>query len=154
MDHARGGKKSSPHKVAISNHRLQSIADGKVSFSYKDYRQEAKKKIMSLEAQEFIRRFSLHILPARFVRIRHYGILSSKAKAKALPQARKDLKAPEPVKKDLDWKQICRERLGFDIELCPCCKKGHMQEVFRFQAARSPPTTEQLLALAISYQSA
>jgi hypothetical protein len=142
------------HKVAISNHRLQSLADGKVSFSYKDYRQEAKKKTLTLEAAEFIRRFSLHILPARFVRIRHYGILSSKAKALALPQARADLKAPVPVKQDLDWKQICRERLGFDIELCPCCKKGHMQEVFRFQAARSPPAIEQLLALAISYKSA
>lgn len=70
------------HKIAISNHRLRSVENGCVAFTYKDYRQGAVVKTMQLEAMEFIRRFSLHILPKGFVRIRHYGILSSTSKAK------------------------------------------------------------------------
>lgn len=65
------------HKVAISNHRLLEVTDTDVSFSYKDYRESAKNKAMCLDHREFVRRFAQHILPHRFVRIRHYGILSS-----------------------------------------------------------------------------
>lgn len=142
------------HKVAISNHRLLSVADGKVNFSYKDYRQEARKKTMTLEATEFIRRFSQHILPLKFVRIRHYGILSSKAKATDLAKAREDLRVATPEKLPVDWKSICKERLGFDVELCPCCSKGHMREILRFQAARSPPDIAYLLSLALHLKTA
>ena len=66
------------HRVAISNSRIQSIADGKVSFSYKDYRQDGQKKIMTLDALEFIRRFLQHILPSGFHKIRYYGILATR----------------------------------------------------------------------------
>ncbi|QHT66167.1 IS91 family transposase [Rhodocytophaga rosea] len=142
------------HKVAISNHRLQSIEDGKVSFAYKDYRQEAAKKTMSLEATEFIRRFSLHILPPKFVRIRHYGILSSKAKAHDLALARQDLRVATPEKRVSDWKSICKERLGYDIDLCPCCSKGRMREILRFEAARSPPDRAYLLSIALHLKTA
>lgn len=142
------------HKVAISNYRLQSIEDGKVRFSYKDYRQQATKKTMALQATEFIRRFSLHILPAKFVRIRHYGILSAKAKAHDLTLARADLKAEAPQKRVWDWQTICRVRLGFDVERCPCCSKGRMREIFRFQASRSPPEAAYLLALALQLKTA
>jgi hypothetical protein len=69
------------HKIAISNHRMQNIEDGKVSFAYKDYKQGSIKKEMTLEGLEFIRRFALHILPKAFVRIRHYGICSRQFKA-------------------------------------------------------------------------
>ena len=65
------------HKIAISNHRLLNITENEVTFSYKDYRQEGVRKVMTLNPSEFVRRFSLHILPKGFVRIRHYGILSS-----------------------------------------------------------------------------
>ena len=68
------------HKIAISNHRLQKLENGKVDFTYKDYRHGGVTKTMQLEAMEFIRRFSMHILPKGFVRIRHYGILSSTSK--------------------------------------------------------------------------
>ena len=64
------------HKVAISNHRIKEVTDQQVRFGYKDYRKGGEKKEMTLSNQEFIRRFSLHILPKRFVRIRHYGIVS------------------------------------------------------------------------------
>ncbi len=71
------------HKIAISNHRIINYEAGKVTFSYKDYRQGSVKKQMSLEAMEFIPRFALHILPKGFVRIRHYGICSSSSKVKS-----------------------------------------------------------------------
>ena len=70
------------HKIAISNHRIKNISDGKVTFSYKDYGTAAAvTKEMTLDALEFIRRFAMHILPKGFVRIRHYGIVSSTSKA-------------------------------------------------------------------------
>lgn len=65
------------HRVAIANSRLISLADGKVSFSWKDYRQNRKAKVMMLDADEFIRRFLLHTLPDGFHRIRHYGFLAN-----------------------------------------------------------------------------
>jgi hypothetical protein len=68
------------HKIAISNHRIINITNDQVAFRYKDYRDQSKNKIMSLEPREFIRRFSLHVLPKGFMRIRHYGILSSSRK--------------------------------------------------------------------------
>ena len=71
------------HKIAISNHRIKNHEAGKVTFSYKDYKHGSVKKEMTLEALEFIRRFSLHVLPKGFVRIRHYGICSSSAKQKS-----------------------------------------------------------------------
>jgi predicted Zn-ribbon and HTH transcriptional regulator len=66
------------HKVAISNHRIQEVHEGKVSFQWKDYADNHQKKVMTLDALEFIRRFLLHIPPQRFVKIRHYGLLSNR----------------------------------------------------------------------------
>ena len=63
------------HRVAISNNRLLDIDDGKVTFHWKDYRHDDQQKTMTLEADEFIRRFLLHVLPDGFQRIRHYGFL-------------------------------------------------------------------------------
>ena len=64
------------HKIAISNHRIRSIENEQVTFLAKDYRRGGTKYLLSLSEEEFIRRFSLHILPRGFTRIRHYGILS------------------------------------------------------------------------------
>ena len=72
------------HKIAISNHRIKSIDQQNVTFDYKDYRVAGVKKQMALRHQEFIRRFSLHILPKRFMKIRHYGFLSSTWKREKL----------------------------------------------------------------------
>jgi hypothetical protein len=66
------------HRVAISNNRLLDIAQGKVTFRYKDYRHDGQQKTMTLQAQEFIRRFLLHVLPAGFQRIRYYGFLANR----------------------------------------------------------------------------
>lgn len=89
------------HKIAISNHRIRSVDDQNITFNYKDYRQHGFKKEMTLTHQEFIRRFSLHILHKRFVKIRHYGFLSSTWKRKKLKllQAQLQVKVLEKVEK-------------------------------------------------------
>jgi hypothetical protein len=88
------------HKVAISNHRLLSVNESHVSFAHKDYRDETKKKVMTLHGMEFLRRFCQHILPHGFIRIRpggvqHYGFLASKNKAKELNQAKTSHRKPD-----------------------------------------------------------
>src|SRR6201987_1313039 len=76
------------HRVAISNNRLLDIAEGKVKFRYKDYRHEAQQKTMTLEAEEFIRRFLLHVLPEGFQRIRYYGFLANRYREPKLARCR------------------------------------------------------------------
>ena len=65
-------------RVAISNDRIKDISNGKVTFECKDYKDESKIKLMTISAEEFIRRFLLHVLPNRFTKIRHYGLLSNR----------------------------------------------------------------------------
>lgn len=84
------------HSIAINNHRIQKIENGKVLFSYKNYRKAGQPEVMQLNEWQFIRRFAMHIVPHRFVRIRHYGILSNRLKAKALKAAREALHAKIP----------------------------------------------------------
>ena len=125
------------HKVAISNHRIRSIKDGKVSFTYKDYADQAKQKEMTLDAEEFLRRFCLHILPRGFRKIRHTGFLSNRSRTKLkMQQMRQGVLPNKAIKKD--WQTISKEKLGFDAIQCPCCKKGSMQTLFSFDA-NGPP---------------
>jgi len=84
------------HKVAISNHRIKNVTDHEVTINYKDYKDGSKTKQLTLKNEEFTRRFSLHILPKRFVRIRHYGIVSSSWKRGKLQQLQKELKIIRP----------------------------------------------------------
>jgi hypothetical protein len=126
------------HRIAISNHRIKSIGDGKVVFSYKDYRQGGAQKVMTLDACEFLRRFCLHILPPGFMKIRHYGMLSSRAKPKLKVQQMK-MGIPIVPKAKMDWKQVARMAMGFDVDVCPCCKTGRMHTI-RYFAAHAPPT--------------
>ncbi len=130
------------HRVAISNHRIVSVDDGKVTFRYKDYRDCNRQKTMTLEATEFLRRFSLHILPPRFVKIRHYGFLSSRRKANELLvlQGKTIETTPQPVPMPkLPWQEVCRQRLNYDPEQCPCCQSGRMKTI-EIILPRSPPT--------------
>ena len=125
------------HKIALSNHRITSITDHAVTFRYKDYRDESKNKVMSLTAQEFIRRFSLHILPKGFPRIRHYGILSSKRKQKILPMIHEQFNSLYQKADKKDWKQISSD-LGYNPDCCPVCKKQTMVTILCFDR-RGPP---------------
>jgi len=84
------------HRVAIANSRLLSLTDSKVHFTWKDYRQDGKTKVMTLDADEFIRRFLLHTLPDSFHRIRHYGFLANGARGDNLARCRRLLDARDP----------------------------------------------------------
>lgn len=115
------------HKIAISNHRICHLDDSHVTFRYKDYRQKGISKNIRLTHEEFIRRFSMHILDKRFVRIRHYGILSStwkRGKLQAL-QSQLNVKLTSPS-------SISKSRI------CPCCQQGTMITILTFDS-RGPP---------------
>lgn len=124
------------HKVAISNHRLKKVEADRVTFSYKDYRHAGLQKEMTLEAKEFIRRFALHVLPKGFVRIRHYGILSSTSKLKASEVIQAQLGAP--VELPLSGRATPTATL-YDPRECPCCGKQTMETILRFQRRGPPP---------------
>jgi len=129
------------HKIAISNHRIKSVKDGKIIFSYKDYRSGAKQKLMELEAPEFLRRFCLHILPKGYRKIRHYGFLASRNKPKLRIQ--QFLKGIHPAPKDnANWKQLCLEKLNYDVDACPCCRTGKMIRLLSFEANAPPSLTD------------
>ena len=125
------------HKIAISNHRIKDVSQGKVSFTYKDYAHGSVQKQITLEAEEFLRRFCLHILPPKFMKIRHYGILASRCK----PMLRKHQFAEGiivQVEEKKNWKEITKTKLGFDVDACPCCKTGKMIRILSFEA-NAPP---------------
>jgi hypothetical protein len=112
------------HRVAISNSRLVSLTDGRISFRWKDYRHHGKPKIMTLDADEFIRRFLLHTLPDGFHRIRHYGFLSNGHRATKLTICRKLLavSAPaNPLARVPDQRDQARQTTRNTFDLCPCC---------------------------------
>jgi len=114
------------HKIAISNHRIMNVSEGKVTFSYKDYKHDSVTKNMTLEANEFLRRFCMHILPPRFVKIRHYGFLSSRVKKKLkIHQMKIGILTSFKTKKEkIDCKEITKNKLGFDIDACLPIKIG------------------------------
>ncbi len=120
------------HKIAISSHRIKSMDDAVVTFSYKDYRHGGIKKEITLEGLEFIRCFGLHILPKGLVRIRHYGIPSSTSKKQAAIIIKEQLPAAtKPV--------ITRPApQSYNAKECPCCKKETMETIMRFNQ-RGPP---------------
>jgi Putative transposase/Transposase zinc-binding domain len=118
------------HRVAISNNRLLEIAEGKVTFRYKDYRHDAQQKTMTLEAEEFIRRFLLHVLPEGFQRIRYYGFLANRYREQKLAHCREllDMPAPEPPAPEgaKDYRERYEELTGCSLWQCPVCHKGRM----------------------------
>lgn len=110
------------HRVAISNHRIISCEEGQVTFTYKDYKDKSKEKVMVLSAEEFMRRFLLHILPPQFTKIRNYGILASAVKKKKLQLCRRLLKtALTAPKEKLSTLELIKELTGVDITICPVC---------------------------------
>jgi hypothetical protein len=120
------------HKVAISNHRVCTLVKGKVTFKWRDYKDGRKNKKMQIEAFEFIRRFMLHILPPGFVKIRHYGLLSLREKAK-ITRCKELLGIPvipsEETKKKETWQELILRLTHKDPTLCSQCKCGryHIQ---------------------------
>jgi hypothetical protein len=122
------------HRVAISNNRLLDIADGQVSFRYKDYRHDAQQKTMTLEAEEFIRRFLLHVLPAGFQRIRYYGFLGNRYRKEKLARCRHLLGMPAyeagPAQEAApDYRERYEALTGASLRRCPVCQQGCMQVI-------------------------
>jgi putative transposase/transposase-like zinc-binding protein len=133
------------HRVALSNHRLVRLADGKVTFTYKDYSQGGRRREMTLPVEEFIRRFLLHILPHRFVRIRYYGLFANRHRDRQLERCRDLLgatpPAPAPESDEREtWETVYQRVTGRDPTLCDHCGHGHLQLVEKLPAlAQRPP---------------
>jgi hypothetical protein len=133
------------HKVAISNHRLLNIDDTGVCLRWRDYR-DNKVKIVTLEGAEFLRRFCQHILPRAFVRIRHFGLLSTTRRTQLRELQRAfGIEVPK-MKEKKHWKDISREHLNFNPDICPTCGKGHMVTVEIFLSPRPPPLSRDILS--------
>jgi hypothetical protein len=139
------------HRVAISNHRLLSIDDGQVRFTWRDYRHHRRPRVLTLDAEEFIRRFLLHTLPDGFHRIRQFGWLANRNREEKLRRARLLLGVPAPVPKPeteaTDWKDLHHQLTGEDLHRCPACGQGRLvyqrllppdpKALFTWQAAES-----------------
>ncbi|MEO7774565.1 MAG: IS91 family transposase [Steroidobacteraceae bacterium] len=118
------------HRVAIANSRLLSFDDGEVAFKWKDYRHESQQKVMRLQADEFTRRFLLHVLPLGFQRIRQYGLLANCTRKVKLANCREllNLPAPEPSQtgEPEDYRDRYQRLTGASLRDCPACCKGQM----------------------------
>ena len=116
------------HRVAISNNRLLSMDNGKVRFRWKDYRDGNRQKTMTLDGEEFIRRFLIHVLPDGFHRIRYYGFLgncSSRAETRALPRTARD-GTSRTGRTPADYRERFEALTGRSLRQCPHCHTGTM----------------------------
>ena len=131
------------HRVAISNNRILNIEDGLVTFRYKDYRDGSQQRTMTLAADEFIRRFLLHVLPEGFHRIRYYGFFGARYRKEKLEQCRQLLgmvpREPESKMAELDYRDRYQALTGSSLWECPACHRGRMI-VIREIPPRSIPT--------------
>ena len=132
------------HRTAISNDRILDIDKQQVTFTWKDYNKGYQKQITSISGEEFLRLFCIHILPPGFTRIRHYGILSSAAKRKALGAIRAFLKAKPPIKvSGKPLRELALERMGIKPGVCKGC--GGNMAIIQFlpnrfrERQRAPP---------------
>jgi len=119
------------HRVAISNNRITGIDDETISFRYRDRAHGNKQKIRTLPHHEFIHRFFYHVLPPRYMRIRHFGFLYPRGKKERLQNIRDQLgksSQPQPDEKP-SVSELMLSLTGIDITLCPSCKKGRMQVI-------------------------
>ncbi|MBI3693396.1 MAG: IS91 family transposase [Acidobacteria bacterium] len=131
------------HRVAISNHRLLDIEGGQVCFRWKDYRQGHQQKTMTLAAEEFIRRFLLHVLPDRFQRIRYYGLLGNRYRQRKLALCRQLLRMPQPQTSAAevcrDYRDLYQQLTGNSLWQCPICHQGRMLTVGIMARIDRPP---------------
>lgn len=116
------------HRVAITNNRIDSLENGKVTFTYRDRSDENKAKQLTVNAEEFIRRYLLHILPSGFMKIRYFGFLANTNKKECIPLIQQlinpDLKITEKVTESIQ--EMMLRLTGTDISHCPECGKGKM----------------------------
>ena len=131
------------HRVAISNERLLNVDAGQVRFRWKDYRHHERQKTMTLDAAEFLRRFLLHVLPAGFHRIRHYGWLGNRHRASKLAQCRALLAMPPVLPAPTaprDYRDVYEALTGVSLRVCPVCQQGQMVWIAPLApGTRAPP---------------
>ncbi len=120
------------HKVAISNHRIKRIdMDNNVTFEYKDYADEGKKKSMTLQGDEFLRRYEQHLLPPRFCKIRHYGYLGNYKRKQRVNEMLQQMELPQHAQQALVSSTIRMiEKYGTDTLLCSHCKKAKLELLY------------------------
>lgn len=119
------------HRIAISNQRILSVTEETVTIGVKDYKNNNKKKTVTMTTTEFIRRFLMHVLPRGFVKIRHYGLLANRNRKTKLVICRRLTRSPvyKPRFEGLSNTEILSILLGKDVTLCPGCKKAHLIRV-------------------------
>jgi hypothetical protein len=114
------------HRVAISNERILNVENDQITLSYRDRQDSNKKKALTLSAEEFIRRFLIHVLPSSFMKIRHIGFLANKSKKKSLARCRAALGTIEIKPEKKNTRELFKELTGRDLDQCPHCRQGTM----------------------------
>lgn len=116
------------HRIAVSNHRLVSLNDGRLTFRWKDRTDGDQQKLMTLDAAAFLKRFLLHVLPRGLVRIRHYGLLANPVRRKLVRRCREllDSDTADEVPPSESWDQLLLRLTGVDVTQCPRCRQGHL----------------------------
>jgi hypothetical protein len=125
------------HRVAISNNRIIGMENGMVTFKWRDYRDGNRWKTMRVSAQEFIRRFLIHVLPDRFMKIRHYGLMGNRNKTQKLGLCKRLTHTPVIERLKLSVEELLLMLTGKDIRICPHCGAGNMLRVLI--PGKSPP---------------
>lgn len=120
------------HKVAISNHRIKQIdSDNNITFEYKDYTDDGKKKLMTLPGEEFLRRYEQHILPPRFCKIRHYDYLGNYKRKQRVNEILQQMSKPLHAEQAQVSSRITMiEKYGTDDMLCSSCKKAKLELLY------------------------
>lgn len=126
------------HRVAISNTRILSIDNGTVTFKWRDYKDKNKYKVMTISADEFIRRFLIHILPSGFMKIRHYGLLGNRNKTAKLNICKQLTNTPILLRHKIPTLELIKEITGRDLSKCPNCGSNKLSRSITF--CNSPPT--------------
>ncbi len=129
------------HRVAISNKRILSMENGQVRFKWRDYKDHSKWKVMTVSSDEFIRRFLIHVLPFRFMKIRHYGILGNRNKNTKLKICKELTHTPITLKVKTSTLQLIERITGKDVSKCPHCGSNKLCRYRDFE--RSPPAVRQ-----------
>jgi Putative transposase len=116
------------HRVALSNNRPIDHRHGRVRFCWKDYADHDRVKVMTLEGDEFLRRFLLHVVPRGFMRIRHFGLLANRTRRRTVARCRALLGQPPPEDVQPESVTVLMHRLtGVDLACCPVCGEGRLQ---------------------------
>jgi len=132
------------YRIALSNDRLVALQDGLVTFRWKDRAHGNVPRLATLDAPTFLRRFLLHLLPRRFVRIRHYGFLANPVRLQTLPRVRQCLAPSAPAIPSLaprepePWDALLLRLTGKDVTRCPRCGVGHLVVVEELPALGQP----------------